>query len=66
MFAATAPRLHYGRGALQLPAEDLPPGGRRTLRRHPEERPVALRGLQSPGRDEIKQRNARKASGGSG
>ena len=25
---------HHGRGALQLADEDLPPGGRRTLRRH--------------------------------
>ena len=28
------PRLHYGRSPLQLPDEDLPPRGRRTLRRH--------------------------------
>lgn len=39
------PRLHYGRGPLQLPDEDLPPGGRRTLRRHRTQRQAALRGL---------------------
>ena len=28
------PRLHHGRGPLQLPDEDLPLRSRRTLRRH--------------------------------
>ena len=40
------PRLHHGRGALQLADEDLPPGGRRTLRRHGAQRQTALRRLQ--------------------
>ena len=37
---------HHGRGALQLADEDLPPGGRRTLRRHRAQRQTALRRLQ--------------------
>ena len=45
------PRLHYGRGPLQLPDEDLPPGGRRTLRRHGAQRQTALRRLQETERD---------------
>ena len=53
MFAATAPRLHYGRGALQLPDEDLPAGSRGTLRRHRAQCQTALRGLQETERDVI-------------
>ena len=44
---------HHGRGALQLPDEDLPTGSRRTLRRHRAQRQVALRGLQETERDVI-------------
>ena len=51
------PRLHYGRGALQLPDEDLPPVGRRTLRRHRAQRQTALRGIQEVERDVILNRH---------
>ena len=40
------PRLHYGRGPLQLPDEDLPLRGRRTLCRHRAQCQTALRGIQ--------------------
>ena len=44
---------HHGRGPLQLPDEDLPPGSRRTLRRHRAQCQTALRGLQEVERDVI-------------
>ena len=44
---------HHGRGALQLPDEDLPPRGRRTLRRHRAQCQTALRRLQETERDVI-------------
>jgi len=40
------PRLHHGRGALQLADEGLPPRGRRALCRHRAQCQTALRGLQ--------------------
>ena len=47
------PGVHHERGALQLAAQDLPAGGRGAVRRHPAQRPVALRGLQEAQRDEV-------------
>ena len=74
LFFAQVPRLHHGRGALQLADEDLlhwirfnsavfsspygvPPGSRRTLRRHRAQRQTALQGLQETLEDVILHRH---------
>ena len=53
---------HHGRGPLQLADEDLPPGGRRTLRRHRAQCQTALRGLQEALRDVVLKRHTKTAT----